>query len=402
MKLRIFCILAATVAAMASVHAQTQVTELAAADSTAGRVQALKEARYLKSIFKTDQAIERLSTYVKPGVLDEEILAELADCHFQNGDYESAAGTYFLLSSAAPQNIFYKVRQMQNFFRMKAFGQSAEAGKAILQWDTIPAVAEAVGDSYSQMNMPDSALTYYRLALAVKPLNEKVAGKAAKIFLDRKDYDGAISLADGFLALDPDNETIAPVKGLALYSKERYAEAIGIFENQLKKGNGSYPVHYYLGQSYWRTKNLGRAEEELKAAWQIDSSNANLAYSIGAVLSDGYHTPKYVQPWLDRAVEMIRPDSLLVSRINQQYGLGYYRQMDWNKAIEYYTKAYSYNPEFISAVSTVAYCYEQMKDYKSAAAWYEKYLTLAKPGSKGYNFAKQSLNYLKGELFMEE
>ena len=355
MKLRIFCILAAMVAAVASAHAQTQGMERAAADSTAGRVQALKEARYLKSIFKTDQAIERLSAYVKPGVLDEEILAELADCHFQNGDYESAAGTYFLLSSAAPQNIFYKVRQMQNFFRMKAFGQSAEAGKAILQRDSIPAVAEAVGDSYSQMNMPDSALTYYSLALAVKPLNEKVTGKAAKIFLDRKDYDGAISLADGFLALDPDNETIAPVKGLALYSKERYAEAIGIFENQLKKGNGSYPVHYYLGQSYWRTKNLGRAEEELKAAWQIDSSNANLAYSIGAVLSDGYYPPKYVQPWLDKAVEMIRPDSLLVSRIDQQYGLGYYRQMDWNKAIEYYSEAYRYNPEFISAVSTVAY-----------------------------------------------
>ena len=402
MKLRIFCILAAMVATVTSAHAQTQGMERAAADSTAGRVQALKEARYLKSIFKTDQAIERLSAYVKPGVLDEEILAELADCHFQNGDYESAAGTYFLLSSTAPQNIFYKVRQMQNFFRMKAFGQSVEAGKAILQRDSIPAVAEAVGDSYSQMNMPDSALTYYSLALAVKPLNEKVTGKAAKIFLDRKDYDGAISLADGFLALDPDNETIAPVKGLALYSKERYAEAIGIFENQLKKGNGSYPVHYYLGQSYWRTKNLGRAEEELKAAWQIDSSNANLAYSIGAVLSDGYYPPKYVQPWLDKAVEMIRPDSLLVSRIDQQYGLGYYRQMDWNKAIEYYSEAYRYNPEFISAVSTVAYCYEQLKDYKSAAAWYEKYLTLAKPGSKGYNFAKQSLNYLKGELFMEE
>lgn len=54
-----------------------------------------------------------------------------------------------------------------------------------------------------------------------------------------------------------------------------------------------------------------------------------------------------VQPWLDKAVEMIRPDSLLVSRIDQQYGLSYYRQMDWNKAIEYYSEAYRYNPEFI-------------------------------------------------------
>ena len=55
------------------------------ADSLARRA-ALAEARYLKSIYKTDAAIEKLSTLVAPGVFDEEVLAELADCHFQNGD----------------------------------------------------------------------------------------------------------------------------------------------------------------------------------------------------------------------------------------------------------------------------------------------------------------------------
>ena len=77
------------------------------------------------------------------------MVAAMASVHAQTQETERAAGTYFLLSSAAPQNIFYKVRQMQNFFRMKAFRQSAEAGKAILQRNTIPVVAEAVGDSYS-------------------------------------------------------------------------------------------------------------------------------------------------------------------------------------------------------------------------------------------------------------
>lgn len=48
-----------------------------------------------------------------------------------------------------------------------------------------------------------------------------------------------------------------------------------------------------------------------------------------------------------------------------------------------------------------AYRYEQQKQYRKALEYYERYLKLVKPGSKGYEFAKKSIDYLKGELFME-
>ena len=100
---------------------------------------------------------------------------------------------------------------------------------------------------------------------------------------------------------------------------------------------------------------------------------------------------------------MIQPDPATMSRLHQQYGLGYYRRQDsWDKAIEHYKEAYRYNPKFISALSTIAYCYEIKKEYKHALEWYEKYLKVATPGSQGYEFATKSIDYLKGELFMEE
>ena len=222
-----------------SLLASMQFASAQVADSQSERDATLSEARYLKSIFKTDEAIEKLSAFVTPDSFDEEILSELADCHFQNGDYESAAGTYFLLTSKFPRNILYKVKQMQTFYRMKAFAQSAEAGKAVLQLDTIPAIAALVGDSFNQADMLDSALTYYRLTLSLKPLNESVVSKAARILLSRRDYDGAIRLTDEYLTLDPDNMTVAPIKGLAHYSKNEYAPAIDVFERQEKLGNRS-------------------------------------------------------------------------------------------------------------------------------------------------------------------
>ncbi len=379
------------------VHAQTQ-------DSLDLRKGILAEARYLKSIYKTDEAIEKLSELVKPEGFDEDVLSELADCHFQSGDYESAAGTYFLLSSRAPDNILYKIRQMQTYARIKAWPQSIQAGREILQLDSIPAVLSFIGDSFRQMESADSALWYYRRSLAMRPMNESVVAKAVNVLIGKGDYDGAISLTGAFLAEDPDNTLVAPLEGLSYYRKGDYESAISVFQRQEDIGNDTYPIHYYLGQSYWHTKVMYRAEEELLTAWQIDSSDVNLAYSIAAVKSDGYRPfEKEVKPWLDKAWEMIQPDPATMSRLHQQYGLGYYRRQDsWDKAIEHYKEAYRYNPKFISALSTIAYCYEIKKDYKHALEWYEKYLKVATPGSQGYEFATKSIDYLKGELFMEE
>ena len=379
------------------VHAQTQ-------DSLDLRKGILAEARYLKSIYKTDEAIEKLSELVKPEGFDEDVLSELADCHFQSGDYESAAGTYFLLSSRAPDNILYKIRQMQTYARIKAWPQSIQAGREILQLDSIPAVLSFIGDSFRQMESADSALWYYRRSLAMRPMNESVVAKAVNVLIGKGDYDGAISLTGAFLAEDPDNTLVAPLEGLSYYRKGDYESAISVFQRQEDIGNDTYPIHYYLGQSYWHTKVMYRAEEELLTAWQIDSSDVNLAYSIAAVKSDGYRPfEKEVKPWLDKAWEMIQPDPATMSRLHQQYGLGYYRRQDsWDKAIEHYKEAYRYNPKFISALSTIAYCYEIKKEYKHALEWYEKYLKVATPGSQGYEFATKSIDYLKGELFMEE
>ena len=371
---------------------------------TTHRDSVLAEARYLKSIYRTDDAIEKLSALVQPGAMDEGVLAELADCHFQSGAYEDASGTYFMLSSRNPDNLLYKIRLMQAYSRLKAYPQSIQAGRAVLQQDSIPAVLSFVGDSFRQLEQADSALWYYRRSLALKPMNETVLSKAVGILIDKEKYDEAIAQSEPFLAEDPDNMTLAPLQGLAYYRKGDYEAASKVFQRQEDIGNDSYPIHYYLGQSYWHTLVIYRAEQELVRAWQIDSSDVNLAYSIAAVKKEAMRPfDREVKPWLDKALEMLEPDPATMSRIHQQYALGYYGREDaWDLAIAHYKEAYRYNPKLISALSTIAYCYQQKKEYKTAIEWYEKYLKVARPGSRGYEFAADNLKYLRAEKFMEE
>ncbi len=372
------------------------------ADSLARRA-ALAEARYLKSIYKTDAAIERLSELVTPGVFDEEVLSELADCHFVNGDYETAAGTYQLLSLHEPDNLLYRIKQMQIAFRMKDYSACASLGRSILARDSIPAVAALVGDAYNLAGLTDSALVCYRQALALKPRNEAVVSKAANLLLTAKDYDGVLSMTGDYLAMDPDNFTVAPIRGLAYYLSAQYDSATVVFKRLEDLDADNYPLHYYLGQSYWHTNVTYEAERELLKAWALDSSDANLAVSIAAVKTEMYRPfEKQVKPLLEKAEAMIQPDSALVSRIHQQYGASYYRLEQFDQAIPHYQEAYRYNPSFIQAISTIAYCYERLKKYKEALDYYERYLKLARPGSRGYEFAKKSIDYLKGEIFMNE
>ena len=382
--------------------AMTVVTAAAQPADSLVRRETLAEARYLKSIFKTDAAIERLSTLVRTEVFDEEVLSELADCHFTNGDYATAAGTYQLLSLRAPDNLFYQIREMQLAFRMKDYLASASLARGVLARDSIPAVVALAGDAWNLAGQSDSALVYYRQALALKPLNEAVVSKAANILLSDKDYEGVIAMTDDYLALDPDNFTVAPIQGLAYYLNSQYDSSLVIFQQLEDLGADNYALHYYLGQSYWHTNVPYMAERELLKAWALDSSDANLAWTIAAVKTDMLRSFENVRPWLEKTEAMIQPDSSLVSRIHQQYGTGYYGEGQFDQAIAHYKEAYRYNPSYIQALSTIAYCYERQKKYKQALEYYEKYLKVARPGSRGYEFARKSVEMLKGEIFMEE
>lgn len=360
----------------------------------------LKEARHLKSIYKLDQAAEILASGMKDDEIDEDILSELADCHFQKGSYDNASFMYIILEGLAPRNIQYKVRHMQSEYRQDAFDKAARIGMEIARLDTIPMILSLTGDAFNKMAQSDSALKYYNLAIQSNPFNASVVSKTAKLHLDLEEYDKALEIADRYLELDPGNTSVAPIKGAAHYLRKEFKDAVAVFSDlQDNMGFANFSTHYYLGLSLCQL-GLGKpGAEELKLAWQIDSSQANLAYRIALAEEMSHADPV---PWLDKAYEMLQPDPAMISSIKSGYADHYHMMNDPEKALPYYLEAYSFNPERISLLNNIAYCYELMKDYKKAKEYFERYLKVGKPGTQGYEYAEEELEYVKGELFMEE
>ena len=398
MRKLIFLILAASpfIAGGALCYAQPSGPD---SSQTAAYNAALKKAAYLKSVLKFDEAIELLSGLNEGPVFDERLQAELADCHFLNSDYASAIGAFRLLCAKRPENLAYRVRLMQLLFRMEDYaGACAEGGK-ILARDSIPAVSALVGDCFMKLRLPDSALVHYSNALRARPADPRLISKKAGILLDRKLYKETLALVNPYMEAYPDDMTAGPVQGLALYLMEDYAKSREVFQHQEDIGNDSYGVHYYLGLSNQRLFEFRKALPQFEKAWQIDSSDASLALSLAEVLSK---TGKNPLPWLAKAEALVAPDPAFISELYSQRGAYHLSWERFDKALEAYLKAYGSNPRSLSSIANIAYCYEMKKDWKSAALWYEKYLKAGKPGTKGYDFAVESLRYVRSQLFMEE
>lgn len=357
----------------------------------------VKQATYLKNIFKFDDAIQMLE-----GTSNCECMELLAECYYQKGENENAINLYSILSDSCPDVLLYSIRKMQLFYRLRAYIQCINEGKIILQKDSIYAISSLVGDSYVHLNQPDSALCYYNHSMCANK-SESTMSKIGKIYLDSKRYEEALALAENYLADSPNNETALILKGISCYLMDDYSSAADLFQTLKDSGNNTYQICYYLGMSCWHLDEVFTAEKALMEAWQLDSSKYEVAYTLASVESKiGRPYEQAVKPWLDKVMSMITPDPAILSYIYQQYGSGAYQKNNSKDALSWFKKAYELTPDNLSVIYTIAFIYERKHNYKTAIEWYETYLSKAKPDSKGAADVKKSIAYLRSELFMEE
>ena len=103
----------------------------------------------------------------------------------------------------------------------------------------------------------------------------------------------------------------------------------------------------------------------------------------------------------EKALKMLEPDPTMMHNIYGSRAMSFHKAEDYRTAIRYYELSYRYHKKNISALSSIGYCYERLKEYDKALEYYEQYLKLGKPGTKGYRYVEESIAYIKQEKFME-
>lgn len=365
--------------------------------------QSIENARQLRRLYKTDQAIDTLMAALQHNTSDLEVLTELAECHTSAGNTEEAFGWWVMLSTMQPENLYFQIAQAKLLYREKAYEECINICKGITARDTIPDILAMTGDAYRFVGKTDSALVYYNRFLDIKPFHAKTISKKADILLTAKKYDEVLEMTGKFLEKDPENMTILPIHGLALHLNKQYKPSLEIFEKQLSLGDSTYSIRYYLGLNHYMMDNSYLAEKEFEKAYQIDSSDVLLIYQLADAKSRRmYGKNPETERLYEKALQMLEPDPVMMHNIYGSRAMSFHRAEDFRTAIRYYELSYRYNPKNISALSSIGYCYERLKEYDKALKYYEQYIKIGKPGSKGYQFVEESIAYIKQEKFMEE
>lgn len=372
--------------------------------------QALQKARCLRRLYRMQESVEVLADVLYLDQYNIELMADLAESHMQAGNTMEAFTLYGILSRMQPENPYFKTCQARILYREKQYEESIAACKTIIAQDSIPELLSMIADAYKNLGKADSALVYYNHVLSKRPKHVPTLTKKADILLSEKKYIPVIDMCREYLDEDPDNMTMLPIYGLALHLQGSYPLSIKQFEHQRNLGDDSYAVNYYLGLNHYMMDNWQRAEEELEKAYQIDSSDVTLVYQLAHARS---HMPimtglesRRLNPESERlyskALEMLHPSPVMMHNIYGSMAMARHTIEHYADAIKYYELSYKYNPKNISALSSIGYCYERLKNYKKALEYYERYIKLGKPGSAGYKFVEESIEYVKQEKFMEE
>ena len=371
---------------------------------------ALQKARCLRRLYRMEESVEVLAEVLYLDQFNIELMADLAESHMQAGNTLEAFNLYGILTQMQPDNPYFKICQARILYREKQYEESIAACKVITAQDTIPEILSMTADAYKNLGKADSAQVYYNHVLAKRPMHVPTLSKKADILLSDKQYIPVIEMSREYLKEDPDNMTMLPIYGLALHLQGSYPLSIEQFEHQRDLGDDSYAVHYYLGMNHYMMNNWPRAAEELGKAYQIDSSDVTLVYQLAHAKS---HMPimtgmesRRLNPESERlyskALEMLQPSPSMMHNIYGSMAMARHTIEQYADAIKYYELSYKYNPKNISALSSIGYCYERLKNYKKALEYYERYIKLGKPGTAGYKFVEESIEYVKQEKFMEE
>lgn len=362
--------------------------------------QDLTAVRELKQLWKYDEAIAALTQMMAVQGPRPELLEELADCHYQSGNSAEALDQYSLLAQMQPDKLLFQIRLMSLFYRGKQYDDAIDIGRGILQRDSITQVVSLVGDAFNQQERRDSAECYYRAALARRPHSESVLNKLCSILLGREQHDEVLALADAFLAEEPDNLTLLPVRGIARFAKKRYDDAEADFKHMNELGEDGYAIHYYLGQCAQKNGLLRDAEREFKLAWQRDSTDVTVALTIAQLISDARKDGWEL--WYDKALTMLQPDPKVISATataHQNYALSAYKNGDFDRCIAEYKKMLEYSPKHYAAYYMIAQCYELKQDFKTALSWYKKAQPCFAEGTRGREIADSGVGRMEAELF---
>lgn len=159
---------------------------------------------------------------------------------------------------------------------LRALGLATLGAGALLSFVLVNAFEETGLNRYEVLVGPGAAITGYARAYGNEVL--------ATYDVERRDYARALTHAQRALDAEPTNPRYWVKKGAALYELHRYAEAVPVLEEGIRRGPARDDAHYDLGNCYTRQKRYPEAAASFREAIKLGGARPDYYNNLAVAL----------------------------------------------------------------------------------------------------------------------
>ena len=186
----------------------------------------------------------------------------------------------------------------------------------------------------------------------------------------------------------PDASTALLREANELLQQKQYQQAIAKYEELLEAEPSFYQTHEFIGVAYREMGELDTALAEFQKVLDSDARHAGALISIGDIL--------VAQQKLDEAVEYFEKAVAQTTDPIVPYNVAeiYFERGDAAKAVEYYTIATEYRPDWADAHLKLGYAHLNTGNMEGAKAAFQKVVEVA-PDTPQAQMAQAALSSLQ-------
>ena len=373
------------------------------------------KAAAFKGLNKFQQAIPYYEKLLKQDSLNLKYRIELAECYQSLGNFKKTQKLYIKALTSDSSN-YYLIQQLANSYYLDDDFTKAKIyyRKAYLN-DSTFYLSKQLARCYDNLGNRDSSILYYKKAIALSPVDFLSNYRLANLYMQKKEYEKGILLADTFLTYDSTNIRMLKLSGLLYYQKREFNNSVKRFEKCVELNDTSDFTHKYLGYSYFKISEYGKAKNYLESAYLHDTLNTELCYTLGLSCDYSDNIDEAVR-YLKKTLELAIPAPDFLSQIYQDYAYACSKNSEFSEALNSYLEAYKLTPGDTLLVLKIASNYDNYSDDKEKALKYYKLFMATRPkirkplpevNKKGevvlsyYNYAERRIKEIQEDQFWQ-
>ncbi|MFQ6112916.1 MAG: tetratricopeptide repeat protein [bacterium] len=259
-------------------------------------------------------------------------------------------------------------------YKNKQFADATKHFWKVAKMDTIkkfPRVYRYLGDSYFQLQKPDSAQIVFEMGIKKYPDDSHLHRMVGYILAQKELTDEAISEYETVVQID--SESVRDWKQLAaLYAKvDRYDDAISAYERVLKLDPDDEEAHNNVSALYAATGQSEKAREAKERIRKQEPENAQVRYELGVI----YFNQNEYEKSLERFKEFLAlsPDDLTAM---EYVGSAYQRLERYREAIAEFRKILNIAPNKKKVMAEISRCYRGLNNFPVARTYARKALAI--------------------------